>query len=113
MSLTFYGVLRVARAAGREEIRDCYLAAAREAHPDRSTGSHAAMAELTQAWHMLKDAKRRHSYDMMLEMLGTKCINCNGAGQTFKQKGFRGRTALICVPCKGEGFTDIKTRRAK
>lgn len=112
MSLTFYGVLRVPRSAQREQIHAAYIELARTHHPDKG-GSHDAMAALTQAWAMLRDADKRASYDKLLDLLGTKCGDCNGEGQRWKQKGFTARIGVFCQSCNGEGFTAMKKTKGR
>lgn len=60
-----YEVLGVARGAGREEIQRAYRRLARRHHPDVSTepGAEERFKEITAAYRVLADPKRRREYD--------------------------------------------------
>jgi curved DNA-binding protein CbpA len=60
-----YGVLQVAPAAEQEVVNAAYRALALKYHPDRDPSSAAArrMAELNQAYAMVRDATRRSSFN--------------------------------------------------
>lgn len=108
MSITLYGVLGVDRSATEDELKEAYLSLAREHHPDRG-GDTERMAEITGAYAQLKSKQRREFYDGQLELIGTKCNDCDGAGRKWKQKGFTARVATRCKACNGEGFTAVKS----
>lgn len=108
MSITLYGVLGVDRTASADEIKDAYMALAREHHPDRG-GNTERMAAITGAYAQLKSTERRSFYDAQLDLVGTRCGVCNGEGRRWKQKGFSARTPVSCKACNGEGFTAVKS----
>lgn len=65
-----YRTLRVEPDASMAEIRQAYLAAARQAHPDLQDGSEAQrlmaedrMRQVNAAWAVLGDVDRRSAYD--------------------------------------------------
>lgn len=60
-----YEVLGVARGAGREEIQRAYRVMARLHHPDvsREAGAEERFKEITAAYRLLADPKRRREYD--------------------------------------------------
>ncbi|HTJ33224.1 MAG TPA: DnaJ C-terminal domain-containing protein [Dactylosporangium sp.] len=60
-----YEVLGVARGAGREEIQRAYRRLARRHHPDVSAepGAEERFKEITAAYRVLADPKRRREYD--------------------------------------------------
>ena len=64
--MTHYDVLGVARNAPISEVRQAYVALAREHHPDRSGGDADAMRAVNEAWATLRDPERRASYDLTL-----------------------------------------------
>lgn len=109
MSLTHYGTLGVDRIADAEEVKAAYRAKARDAHPDRG-GDHDTMAALTVAYDVLGNAVKRRAYDEQLRLLGTTCQACNGAGRSYKQKGFTARVAISCKACGGEGYVALAAR---
>jgi curved DNA-binding protein CbpA len=64
--VTHYDVLGVSRNAPISEVRQAYVALAREHHPDRSGGDADAMRAVNEAWATLRDPDRRASYDLTL-----------------------------------------------
>jgi len=61
-----YEILGVGRDADRDAIRKAYRKLARQYHPDLNPGDHAAeerFKEISRAWDVLQDAKRRRNYD--------------------------------------------------
>lgn len=111
MALTHYGTLQVDRTASADEIKTAYRAMATAHHPDRPNGSHEMMAALTVAYATLGDASKRTAYDALLDVTGTVCSTCKGAGRKYKQKGFGSRIPTSCGTCNGEGFTAVKPVR--
>ncbi len=57
--LTHYEVLGVGRTASAAEVRRAYVALARRHHPDAPGGDERRMQEVTAAWAVLGDARRR------------------------------------------------------
>lgn len=107
MALTHYGTIGVDRASTTDEIKAAYRAKASEMHPDRG-GDADQMAALNVAYEVLMDEASRKHYDELLEVIGTKCGQCDGQGRRYKQKGFHSRTAVSCKSCNGEGFTAVR-----
>lgn len=65
---TLYDTLEVSPAASPEVIAATHRTLARRLHPDnKETGDAARFREITTAWAVLKDAKKRASYDQFLE----------------------------------------------
>lgn len=62
--MSHYELLGVMPDAGVDEIHQAYRRAASRAHPDREGGSAARMAELAEAWRVLRDPGLRAGYDM-------------------------------------------------
>jgi curved DNA-binding protein CbpA len=59
----YYEVLGVARNATDTEIKRNYRQKAAGAHPDKKSGSHEEMAEITEAYRVLSDPVLRKRYD--------------------------------------------------
>jgi molecular chaperone DnaJ len=62
----YYKVLGVKKAASQDEIKKSYRKLARQYHPDSNKGDAAAeerFKEISEAYHVLSDAKRRKEYD--------------------------------------------------
>jgi curved DNA-binding protein len=66
MAKDFYGVLGVSRAATADEIKKSFRKLAGKLHPDKNPGNKAAEAqfkEVSRAYEVLGDAKKRALYD--------------------------------------------------
>ena len=69
--MTHYERLGVAPDASAADVRAAYRRAARLHHPDANGDrSASAMAEVNQAWWVLRDPDRRRQYDLSLPMAG-------------------------------------------
>jgi len=71
MSENYYITLGVSQNSTREQIRDRFLALARERHPDRYRGDEKEQAELqfqaiTEAFNVLSNPDRRRQHDLEL-----------------------------------------------
>ncbi|MFC7850331.1 J domain-containing protein [Arthrobacter sp. NPDC057388] len=78
----YYAVLQVQHAASQQEIARAYRALMRRHHPDVASGE-AVPAELQlvmQAFHVLRDPKRRAAYDR--EVLAAAAAGPAGGQQT-------------------------------
>jgi curved DNA-binding protein CbpA len=62
-----YAVLGIERTASQAEVRAAYRRLAQARHPDRPSGSDAAMVALNLAYRVLGDPERRRRYDASLE----------------------------------------------
>jgi curved DNA-binding protein len=65
----YYAVLGVARGATTEEIQRAYRKLARKQHPDvdKSPGANDRFKQITEAYEVLKDPKKRERYDQLGE----------------------------------------------
>ena len=93
----YYKVLGVAENADAAEIKRAYRRLAKENHPDANPGNAAAEArfkEISEAYGVLSDAKKRQQYDQMRRFGGN---GFGGAGRGgfdfggFDFGGFQGR----------------------
>jgi len=67
----WYSVLGVDRAASADEIQQAYRILAKRYHPDASNGdTEAAMQQLNEAYAVLGDPQRRHTYDTLTHNKG-------------------------------------------
>lgn len=118
---THYETLGVERSATQEELHAAFKALAKQHHPDvqvvglrgkRAGKATAAkdFAEITSAYGVLKDQKRRAQYDAELTLLRGPCLTCIGEGRVYKQKGFTGRTVQRCPTCNGSGCAASKEK---
>lgn len=137
---THYQTLGVPPGATAQRIRECYLALADANHPDKTTWAtrdkhdrekhdfarslpsraaclHCAVclntsyfADITAAYAVLKDRKRRAAYDAHLRLTGKPCITCKGKGQrTRTGRGFKPITD-VCPVCNGTGRSAAATQ---
>lgn len=70
----YYKALGVPKDAGAEEIRKAYRALARKFHPDANSGDPKAenrFKEVSEAYDVLSDAKRRKDYDEARSLFGS------------------------------------------
>lgn len=76
----YYEVLGVSRNASEDEIKSAYRKLALKYHPDRNPGDKAAeenFKEATEAYEVLKDPQKRHTYDQY----GHEGLSGGGFGQ--------------------------------
>ncbi|MFI6481375.1 molecular chaperone DnaJ [Nonomuraea sp. NPDC050663] len=70
----YYKVLGVPKSASADEIKKAYRKLARENHPDANQGSpekEAKFKEISEAYDVLSDAKRRKEYDEARTLFGS------------------------------------------
>lgn len=108
---THYEVLGVATSATAETIYRAYKKLALANHPDTipmSSPNYPALtakfAEISNAYGVLKDERRRVAYDAELKLTRKPCGTCHGEGVTYVQKSFTARVAKSCGACGGIGY---------
>ena len=85
----FYAVLGVDKTASQDDIKKAYRKLARQLHPDRNPGDKKAeerFKEVSEAYDVLADDKRRKEYDEMRQLFGSGAFRRSartGAGTPF------------------------------
>lgn len=79
----YYKVLGVAESISEDELKKVYRKLAVKYHPDKNPGSakqaEAKFKEISEAYYVLSDAKRRAQYDQMRKYGGAQASNFAGA----------------------------------
>ena len=85
----YYEILGVDRSASKEDVKKAFRKLASKYHPDKKTGDEAKFKEVSEAYSVLSDEKKRAEYD-------TYGRSFSGAGQQgfggFNWGGFQGGT---------------------
>src|SRR3954466_10186126 len=79
----FYAVLGVPKDADKAAIRKAYRKLARKYHPDANAGDAKAeekFKEISEAYDVLADEKRRREYDEARSLFGSGSFNGFGGG---------------------------------
>jgi molecular chaperone DnaJ len=87
----FYKVLGVSKTAEADEIKKAYRKLARQYHPDSNSGDAKAEArfkEVSEAYDVLGDAKKRKEYDEARRLFGGGGFRMPGSGQGGQGFGF-------------------------
>lgn len=72
----YYEILGVQKGASKDEIKKAFRTLASKYHPDKKTGDEAKFKEISEAYSVLGDDKKRSEYDAY--------------GRTYAQGGFQG-----------------------
>lgn len=113
----YYKTLGVARDASQKQLRNAYRRLAKKHHPDRQGGSKAAeerFKEITEAYQVLSDPKRRAQYDQLREagmhggFAGFEDLfgSASGAEQRGRARGF----SVEDLTGAGGGIYDLFSR---
>lgn len=113
-----YLTLGCDRTSSGEELQAAWKRLASKWHPDKFPGATATelarfadnFAELSLAWSVLSDAKRRRAYDAQLDLLTRQCVECFGAGRVYERRGLGPRKHSICRACQGAGRVERRSR---
>ena len=76
MTKDYYDTLGISKGANKEEVKKAFRKLAHKYHPDKKGGDEAKFKEVSEAYHVLSDDKRRAEYDTY--------------GQTFGESGPQG-----------------------
>lgn len=98
---THYATLGGLPSSSANELYHQYLRLMMVHHPDRG-GEHAQAAEITEAWSVLGDQKKRRAYDEKLALENDTCENCKAKGKITT--GFRAGASKLCPQCRGVGY---------
>jgi len=82
----YYKALGVAKGASAEEIKKSYRKLARKYHPDANKGDAASeerFKEISEAYNVLSDSKRRKEYDDARSLFGGGGVRAPGGGGGF------------------------------
>ncbi len=93
----YYEILGVSRNASQEEIKKAFRKLAQKYHPDKPGGDEQKFKEISEAYSVLSDEKKRQQYDMFgssgAGTGGFDFSNFQNAGFDFSQFGFGGQGA--------------------
>ncbi len=109
----YYETLGVPETATPEEIKKVYRKLAFQYHPDKNPGNKGAeekFKEISGAYYVLIDPKRRAEYDQMRQLGGSSTGDFAGAqGFDFEEllKQFSGRSRSRSARGPYSGFSDI------
>jgi len=91
MAKDYYQILGVDRGASKEEIKKAFHKLAHKYHPDKGSGDDAKFKEISEAYAILSDEKKRAQYDT---------YGSAGSGAGFDPSGFQG--------FNGQGFDGVE-----
>lgn len=109
----YYKMLGISETATPEEIKKVYRKLAFQYHPDKNPGNKGAetkFKEISGAYYVLSDPKRRAEYDQMRRFGGSSASDFAGAqGFDFEEllKQFSGRGRSRSAGGQYSGFSDI------
>ena len=114
----YYKALGVSKGATAEEIKKSYRKLARKYHPDANKGDSASeerFKEISEAYNVLSDAKRRHEYDEARSLFGSGGVRMPGGGGGggfggFDPRDLFGSTARFRQPA-GRPARHVRHRR--
>ena len=96
MQKDYYKTLDVAKNASKDEIKKAFRTLAHKYHPDKQTGDEAKFKEISEAYSVLSDEKKRAEYDSY----GRVFSGGGGQGQGFGGFDFSGFQ-------QGQGFEGV------
>ena len=88
MSKDYYNILGVDKKASSEDIKKAFRKLAHKYHPDKSGGDEARFKEVSEAYQVLSDEKRRAEYDTYGQTFNAG--GAPGGAQGFDFSGFQG-----------------------
>ncbi|HET9641707.1 MAG TPA: molecular chaperone DnaJ [Candidatus Paceibacterota bacterium] len=88
MAKDYYQVLGIDRKASKDDIKKAFRKLAHKYHPDKGSGDEAKFKEVTEAYSVLSDEKRRREYDTYGQAFAGATAGAGGnpfAGFDFSQ----------------------------
>ncbi len=86
MGKDYYNILGVNKSATDDEVKKAFRKQAQKFHPDKKSGDEAKFKEVSEAYAVLGDKKKRAEYDAY----GHTFAGAGGAGASAGQSGFGG-----------------------
>ena len=111
----YYQILGIEKSASKDEVKKAFRKLATKYHPDKKTGDEAKFKEISEAYSVLSDDKKRAEYDAY----GRSFSGASGAGQGgfggFNWGGFNGAQGGVEFDLNDifEGFGDMFGGRAR
>ncbi|MCH7756559.1 molecular chaperone DnaJ [Patescibacteria group bacterium] len=91
MSKDYYTILGVQKSAGNEEIKKAFRKLAHKYHPDKNGGDSEKFKEISEAYSILSNEKRRAEYDSYGQVFNEGGFSAQGgpaSGWDFSGSGF-------------------------
>ena len=63
MAKNYYETLGISKSASEEEVKKAFRTLAHKYHPDKKDGNEAKFKEVSEAYSVLSDQKKRQQYD--------------------------------------------------
>lgn len=104
MAKDYYEILGIAKKASKEEVKKAFHKLAHKYHPDKKGGDSAKFKELSEAYSVLSDDKKRAEYDSYGRVFsggGGGGGGASGGGSPFGDFDFSGQSGNF------EGFENI------
>ncbi|MBL7045562.1 MAG: molecular chaperone DnaJ [Parcubacteria group bacterium] len=102
----YYKVLGVDKKASKADIKGAFRKLAHEHHPDKKSGNEAKFKELSEAYSVLSDDKKRAEYDAYGRVFSGADGNAGAGASGFGFSGFEGASGFQDFDI-GDIFGDI------
>ena len=87
----YYNILGVPKGANKDDIKKAFRKLAHEFHPDKKDGNEAKFKEVSEAYSVLSDDKKRAEYDTYGQTFAGGAGPASGGGQGFGGFDFSGQ----------------------
>jgi len=92
MAKNYYDILGVDKKANKDEVKKAFHKLAHRYHPDKKEGDATKFKEISEAYSILSDDKKRAEYDAYGQTFNGRGPTGNGAGAGFEGFDFSGFT---------------------